>query len=127
LSGDLLKKAFEATHQSAQASKFQLSTDAPPLLVDTYDDLSFIQAHFTFETKAATNFGIVNLIQVEGRFVAWTVFTLLGELKAFPQKERPMGTDRRFSSWNEQHATKLEQALKEPTVLCAFDFGATYL
>ncbi|KZO89563.1 monooxygenase protein [Calocera viscosa TUFC12733] len=113
---DAIKRAFIATGPRTAATGFELG-DIPPVLASPYPGLSFVQAHFRFTTKVAIASGIVNLVPYKGTWKAWTVLTLLEDLKDFPEKPRPRGTNPKYTTWAEQREAETEFKDSDPTVI----------
>jgi hypothetical protein len=108
--------ATQATNERTAAKGFELS-EPSPMLITPYPDLSFIQAHFTFTTEVASCVGVANIVQYKGAWKAWTVCTTLEQLKDYPEKPRPLGTDRKYTTWQEQREHESEFESEDPTVL----------
>jgi hypothetical protein len=78
---DLLKEAFEFGGQRAALSKVELSSAPGPVVAEPHDDVSFIQAHASFDTSLGSCWAVFNLIRVNGEYKAWTLATLLESIQ----------------------------------------------
>ncbi|KAL8276354.1 hypothetical protein RQP46_011239 [Phenoliferia psychrophenolica] len=111
-----ITRAFEATYEATKAHSMVLDSSVPPAVARPQDDLSFIQAHLRFETKVVVGSSIVNLVLREGKWTAWTLSTVLEELKDFLEIPRPYGSSHQLY-YEDRRAAALNFDGQEPSVM----------
>lgn len=84
-----------------------------------YPDLAWVQAIFDFETEVGLGKGVFRIVPTaSGDWKAYTVYTSLEELKAFPEQ---LGPRRKSTAthgmWPELRRQEIEFENSEPTVL----------
>jgi hypothetical protein len=83
-----IQSVFAATSQRTAAQCFKLDLAVPPAVLSPYPDLTFVQAHFTFDAALTNNEGIVNLVKYKGVWLAWTLLTMVDDVKTHPEQRQ---------------------------------------
>lgn len=104
--------------------------ETEPALSQPFDDVSFIDLFFEFETELGPCSGIAHLSYEEKEWKAFTCFTLLEGIHGFPQKvgaHRPRGSHNDKLSYDEKRAMENEFRDKDPEVLISMSPCSSYI
>lgn len=91
-----------------------------PSLSKPFDDVSFIDLFFDFETELGPCSGIAHLSYEKEEWKAFTLFTLLEGIHGVPQKvgaHRPRGSHNDKVSYDEKRAIENDFVDHDPEVL----------
>lgn len=95
--------------------------DLPPPEAQTpYPDLAWVKVHFSFDAVVGRCGGVARLVQRNGEWKAWTLFTTIEELAGHFQKfgyHRPYGEHNAMEPHDEKRAREREFADHDPDVL----------
>lgn len=83
------------------ANDFTFTSTDPgiPSLQNPFEDVTFLNFHFTFSTNLGPCYGVANLIFERGEWKAYTVMTLLEGIHGHPAR---VGADRARGSHNDK-------------------------
>ena len=127
-------RTFEGIHKikdflssrlaSAQVSKVQLQKAVDPELQRPFNDIAWIQFHFTFETAIGLCSGIVRLVPIAipgGQDLDWKahcLFTNLDDLKGHPERIGPLrNPEPNHGKWEAERRKEVSFEGVDPTVL----------
>ncbi|TFY68646.1 hypothetical protein EVJ58_g883 [Rhodofomes roseus] len=89
-----------------------------PALSKPFPDLVFVQFSFAFETEVGTGTGTCRLVNAEGIWKAYTMYTALEALAGFPEKTGALrDATIEHGDWAAKRATESEFANESPVVL----------
>lgn len=120
---------FRTFHGSGEIKKFLDDRLALTKLTDVefldatlerlYDDLAWIRGRFAFKTDIGLGDAVFHLIpQPSGTWKAFSVYTNLWDLKAYPEKIGPLRNPRpNHGKWKAQREKEVEFADEDPKVL----------
>ncbi|KAG7530601.1 hypothetical protein FFLO_04903 [Filobasidium floriforme] len=114
-----ISEAAKARFPVVKARNFVFA-ETEPALSQPFDDVSFIDLFFEFETELGPCSGIAHLSYEDKEWKAFTCFTLLEGIHGFPQKvgaHRPRGSHNDKLSYDEKRAMENEFRDKDPEVL----------
>ncbi|ORY30178.1 putative flavin-containing monooxygenase [Naematelia encephala] len=101
---------------SVKASNFAILTPAPKI-DRPYPDLSFIQAHLSFDTGKLNATAVVHIIRTKEGYRIWTLHTVAEALKQFPELPNRDGHMTGPLSWVKQRELEHEFDKQDPDVL----------
>ena len=101
-----------------QPDTFSLQHDRIELQ-QTYEDIAWIQAFFTFDTNVGHASGIFRLVPLpDGAWKAYVVYTNLEDLKGFPERIGPLRNFQpNHGKWDVKREREREFLDEEPTVV----------
>jgi hypothetical protein len=97
-----------------------------PSLSRPFDDVTFIDLFFDFETELGSCSGIAHLSYEGDEWKAFTLFTLLEGIHGYPQKvgaHRPRGSHNDKVSYDEKRAIENDFVDHDPEVLISESCG----